>query len=113
MKKYFRFHELGADRSHYIELLGPELIATKSNTYWVELFSLIIGSLVKSRNLETRYGIHDVSFATNTDTIWGFSSYEVVDWDGLMKEWKEILTLVGFRVGNYFVREPEEQDRQL
>jgi hypothetical protein len=113
MIRYFRFHEEGQDRSHYLELLGPDFLLDLTSYKFQDLYEEKIYPELERRDLEGKYGVHDVSFANNTSTLWGYSTYEVEDWENLMQEWREIWILAGFHVGNYFVREPEEPGRQL
>ena len=105
--KYFRFHDEEQEKSHYLELSGLEVGEQEMDN----LFYSVIRPEMENRNLEERYGVHDVSFNGVADTIWGFTTYEVEydKWFELMQEWRQILTLAGFNVGAYFCMIEDEE----
>ena len=49
--------------------------------------------------LETTYGVHDVSFEDGE--FFGFSSYEIEDWDAVLLEWKTVLLTKFDDVGDW------------
>jgi len=114
MVRYFRFYDEELEQSHYLELLGPEELLNKPAEDIDEIFDTILQPEMERRELETKYGIHDVSFGTDSLTLWGFTTYEVdrKQWPALMLEWQKIWELAGFEVGTYFIKK-EDAEQQL
>lgn len=114
MVRYFRFYDEEKEQSHYLELTGPEELLNKQPEDIDEIFDNILQPEMERRELETKFGVHDVSFGMETLTLWGFTTYEVESkqWFTLMLEWRQILQLAGFEVGAYFIKK-EDAEQQL
>jgi hypothetical protein len=111
--RYFRFYDEEQEKSHYLELVGPQEKLDMPVEDLDELFYSIIQPEMENRSLEEKYGIHDVSYGTNTLTLWGFTTYEVDSkmWPDLMMEWRAIWQLAGFEVGSYFIKVENAEDQ--
>ena len=65
---------------------------------------------LNERNLEERYGVHDWSTTNSPDFDFvediGFTTYEVEKSkvSNLLKEWEEILIIVGIKIGTWKVQ---------
>lgn len=101
--KPFIFFDENKQITHCLEILGPAHLLKEIEDDEYEDFWDKIQKEINSRNLETKYGVHDISFSSNT-ALCGFTSYEITKWKTLMKIWREILTSLGIEVGNYYTK---------
>lgn len=111
--RYFRFHDEELEKSHYLELLGPQELLDLPAEDVDDLFYNVLQPEMERRDLESKFGIHDVSFGNETLTFWGFTTYEVDSkmWPDLMMEWRAIWTQAGFEVGSYFSKSEAAEDQ--
>jgi hypothetical protein len=102
--KLFTFFDENTSITHCLEILGPETLIKKIEKDENEDFDFLdlMITKIQDKNLESLYGVHDVSYSG--EALFGFTTYEVHahKWNELMKVWKEILTELGLRVGKYY-----------
>jgi len=101
--KPFIFFDENKQITHCLEILGPSHLLKEMEDDEFEDFLDKIFKEINNRNLETKYGVHDVSFKPLTELL-GFSSYEVTKWKTLMKIWREILISFGLEIGKYYTK---------
>jgi hypothetical protein len=101
--KHFIFFDENKQITHCLEVLGPSHLLKEMEENVDDIFWDKIREEIDMRDLETKYGVHDVSYRASTELL-GFSSYEVTKWKTLMKIWREILTSFGLEVGKYYTK---------
>ena len=98
--KLFRFHDENTRKNHFIQLLGPKKLLKEFEEDFDSFYTEKICPEMNKRFLETKYGIHDVSFDSGK-VLLGFTTYEVKkeNWKPLMTIWAEIFKSLGVEIG--------------
>lgn len=104
MKLRFRFHDEVGARNLILPLEGTP----PDEDDWETWFYDEVMPLMQAEGLEEVYGVHDLSMNPEEELL-AFSSGEVDDWDGLLNDWRDILTSLGFEVGELEVEEGVEE----
>ena len=90
--KYFQLYDENASVSYRLKILAGPVDDE-------DLFDTQVLRSTRMNDLETHYGVHDVAF--DNTLLFGFTSYEWTDLDGLTADWAAWLTELGFTVGEW------------
>lgn len=94
----FLFHDESTGINHYLEIIETPGIETDDDM--IEFFDAHMCDSAEMEYLERHFGIHDISY--DYDVMFGFTSYEWEDIEGLKKYWSKWLTDLGFTVGEWY-----------